>query len=141
MLIERHNTHALDSFTNSSLRHSYDLNNSARIKLKKKKVKHIKNTLSKKQVYKINDILDKYNLLLDSNKNATIKSNKKHKNNEKVKIVQKLENEISKINKDEKANHNLKRRASIKNSQVKKVNSKDINFNFNSDNFIISVKN
>ena len=141
MLIERHNTHALDSFTNSSLRHSYDLNNSERIKVKKKKIKHIKNTLSKKQIYKINDILDKYNLLLDSNKNATIKSNKKHKNNEKVKIVQKFENEISKINKDEKANHNLKRRASIKNSQVKKVNSKDINFNFNSDNFIISVKN
>ena len=141
MLIERHNTHALDSITNSSLRHSYDLNNSARIKVKKKKAKHMKNTLPKKQIYKINEILDKYNLLLDSNKSETIKSNKRHKNNEKVKIVQKLDNEISKINKDEKENHNIKKGVPIKNSQVKIVNSKDNNFNFNSHNFVSSIKN
>ena len=136
MLNERHNTHALHSISNSSHHHSYDLDNSAKIKVKKKKVKQIKTPLANRQVKKINDILNKYNLLLDSNKNETNK-NIKNKNNDLTNIVAKLEHDSNGINNEEKSSKKLKKRLSIKNNFVKKKSSKDISFdNFQSDTLI-----
>ena len=141
MLNERHNTHALHSISNSSHHHSYDLDNSAKIKVKKKKVKQIKTPLANRQVKKINDILNKYNLLLDSNKNETNK-NIKNKNNDLTNIVAKLEHDSNGINNEEKSSKKLKKRLSIKNNFVKKKSSKDISFdNFQSDNFVNILQN
>ena len=68
MLIERHNTHVL-SYNSSSNNHSYDseimnkkMNNINR-KEEKEKEKSVHSELTKVQISKINDILNKYNLI------------------------------------------------------------------------------
>ena len=143
MLNERHNTHALHSISNSSNHHSYDLDASAKIKIKKKKVKQIKTPLANRQVKKINDILNKYNSLLDSNKNEIIKNNKKLKNHDLTNIAIRIENDSNLIYNEEisskKFNKNMK--LSLKNSFFKKVSSKDGSFNFQSDNFVNALQN
>ena len=141
MLNEPHITHALQSISNSSNHHSYDLGNSSKIKIIKKKDKQIKTPLANRQLMKINNILNKYNLLLNSNKNETIKNNKKLKNNALTNIAINIENDSNLLNNEERSSRKLKKKLSLKNNFNKKINLKDASFNFQSDNFVNIFQN
>jgi len=71
MLEQRHNTHALSSFNSSSNNHSYDFENKSKIdkNIKQINIKENITQLAINQKNKVNDILNKYNLISEINLN------------------------------------------------------------------------
>ena len=81
MLEQRHNTHALSSYNSSSNNHSYDFDNKTKTDkyIKPISIKENMIQISNNQINKVNDILNKYNLI------SEISSNKEEKNLSKIK--------------------------------------------------------
>ena len=81
MLEQRHNTHALSSYNSSSNNHSYDFDNKTKTDkyIKPISIKENMIQISNNQINKVNDILNKYNLI------SEISSNKDEKNLSKIK--------------------------------------------------------
>ena len=81
MLEQRHNTHALSSYNSSSNNHSYDFDNKTKTDkyIKPISIKENMIQISNNQINKVNDILNKYNLI------SEISSNKDEKNKSKIK--------------------------------------------------------
>ena len=81
MLEQRHNTHALSSYNSSSNNHSYDFDNKTKADkyIKPISIKENMIQISNNQINKVNDILNKYNLI------SEISSNKEEKNLSKIK--------------------------------------------------------
>ena len=81
MLEQRHNSHALSSYNSSSNNHSYDFDNKTKTDkyIKPISIKENMIQISNNQINKVNDILNKYNLI------SEISSNKEEKNLSKIK--------------------------------------------------------
>ena len=128
LLEQRHNTHALSSFNSSSNNHSYDFEN--KNKNEKKTKMNMKGNLvferiSDYQIDKMNEILNKYNIISDRS------SNKEEKNISK--------NKKGTTNSDAQSSTKIKKK---KNNQIKKNefsgNNSLSKFNTNSNNTIIN---
>ena len=76
MLEYRHNTHALSSFNSSSNNHSYDFENKGKLdkNIKPTNIKENITQLTNVQINKVNDILNKYNLISERSSNKEDKS-------------------------------------------------------------------
>ena len=117
MLEQRHNTHALSSYNSSSNNHSYDFENKNKI-IKPINIKENFTQLSNAQMNKVNDILNKYNLISEKS------SNKEEKE----------EKSISKINKKSFISEAIS-------SPRSKKKKKKLNLNIKKMNLIIKIMN
>ena len=119
LLEQRHNTHALSSFNSSSNNYSYEIENKnekkSKIPMNNIKGNSVVEQLSNYQIDKMNEILNKYNIISDRNSNKEEKNISKNKkwtyssdvqSSNKIKKKKNKKNEFSGNNSLSKFNSN-----------------------------------
>ena len=141
--MERHNTHAVSSYSSSSNNHSYDFDNNSSKKTKKinSKKLNLRNLreinepqLSNIQLKKINSILNKYNIVSEqSQKNEELSKHQKKTENNKEEQEIKLDKNIL-TTKNNAGEPNKAKRKDSKKSKKKKTKDSNKDKENNKDN-------
>ena len=135
MLEQRHNTHALSSYNSSSNNHSYDFENKNKI-IKPINIKENFTQLSNAQMNKVNDILNKYNLISEKSSNKEEKEEKSiSKINKKSFISEAISSPRSKKKKNNSSLSNIIVNNNIAPNSIKSKEKKEVKFEYQKNEF------